>query len=245
MIELHYVATANGLKVAIMLAELGLPYRVVNYDLFGGQHLTGAFRRINPNSKLPAIVDLAPADGGAPFPVFESGAILLYLAEKTGRFLPADPRGRAVAQQWLIWQMAGLGPMHGQAHHFMRYAPERFAYPVQRYSREARRLLNVLDYRLAEAPFLAGEEYSIADMAAWPWVGGAALIGIDLSEFPALARWHAEVGARPAVIAALANKETGIPPEYMQERAQLTAEQWANTFGDAMHAAAASHRAGA
>ncbi|WP_374412436.1 glutathione S-transferase N-terminal domain-containing protein [Novosphingobium colocasiae] len=243
MIELHYVATANGIKVAIMLAELGIPYRVVNYDLFGGQHLTAEFRRINPNSKLPAIIDMAPADGGAPLPVFESGAVLLYLAEKTGRFLPTAPRDRAVAQQWLFWQMAGLGPMHGQAHHFIRYAPEKIDYAVTRYTREARRLLNVLDYRLGEAPFLAGEDYSIADMAAWPWAGGAALIGIDIAEFPSLARWHAEVGARPAVAAALAGKETGVPPEYMQERAQLTAEQWANTFGDRMHAAASSHRA--
>lgn len=242
MIELHYVATANGLKVAIGLLEMSLPYRVINYDLFGGEHLTPEFRRINPNAKLPAIVDLAPADGGAPLPLAESGAILLYLAEKTGRFLPADPRGRAAAQQWLIWQMAGLGPMHGQAHHFLRYAPAGQDYPVNRYSNEARRLLNVLDYRLNEARYLAGDEYSIADMAAWPWVGGAALIGIDIAELPAVQRWHAEIGARPAVIAALASKETGIPAEYMQARAQLTAEQWSNTFGERMLAAARNHQ---
>lgn len=242
MIELHYVATANGLKVAIALLELGLPYRVIGYDLFGGEHLTPEYRRINPNNKLPAIVDLAPADGGAPLPVFESGAILLYLAEKTGRFLPADPRGRAVAQQWLFWQMAGLGPMHGQAHHFLRYAPAGQDYPVLRYSNEARRLLNVLDYRLCEARYLAGEEYSIADMAAWPWVGGAALIGIAIEDFPAVHRWHQEIAARPAVIAALAGKETGVPPEYMQARAELTDEQWSNTFGEKMLAAARNHQ---
>lgn len=242
MIELHYVATANGLKVAIALLEMGLPYRVINYDLFGGQHLTPEYRRINPNNKLPAIVDLDPADGGEPLPVFESGAILLYLAEKTGRFLPADPRGRAVAQQWLIWQMAGLGPMHGQAHHFIRYAPDQLEYPIKRYSNEARRLLNVLDYRLNEARYLAGDEYSIADMAAWPWVGGAALIGISIEDFPAIHRWHQDIAARPAVIAALASKETGIPPEYMQARADLTEEQWSNTFGEKMLAAARNHQ---
>jgi len=242
MIELHYVATANGLKVAIMLLECGLEYRVINYDLFGGDHLTPEFRAINPNHKMPAIVDLAPTDGGTTLPVFESGAILLYLAEKTGRFLPADPRGRATAQMWLFWQMAGLGPMHGQAHHFLRYAPAGQEYPTTRYRNEARRLLDVLDFRLGEARYLAGKEYSIADMAAWPWVGGAALIGFDIAEFPAIARWHAEVAARPAVAAALASKETGVPPEYMQARAQLSDEQWSNTFGERMLAAARAHR---
>ena len=242
MIELHYVATANGLKVAIALLEFGLAYRVTNYDLFGGEHLTPEFRRINPNAKLPAIVDLAPVDGGEPLAVFESGAILLYLAEKAGRFLPAEPRARTAAQQWLFWQMAGLGPMHGQAHHFLRYAPAGQDYPVTRYSNEARRLLNVLDYRLNEARYLAGDEYSVADMAVWPWVGGATLIGIDIAELPAVHRWHQAIGARPAVIAALASKETGIPAEYMQARAELTPEQWSNTFGDRMLAAARNHQ---
>lgn len=238
MIDLHYVATANGLKVAIMLGELGLPHRVIRYDLFGGDHLVPEFRRLNPNNKLPVIVDHDPVDGGDPLPVFESGAILLYLAEKTGRFLPTDPRGRTIAQQWLIWQMAGLGPMHGQAHHFIRYAPQGQDYAVTRYGNEARRQLHVLDYRLGEAGYLAGADYSIADMAAWPWVGGATLIGIDISAFPNVARWHAMVGERPAVAAALAGKDTGVPPEYMQLRAVLTPEQWSNTFGDRMLAAA-------
>lgn len=240
MIDLHYVATANGLKVAIMLGELDLPHRVIGYDLFAGQHLTPAFRRINPNNKLPAIVDHDPADGGEPIALFESGAILLYLAEKTGRLIPQDLRGRAVAQQWLIWQMAGLGPMHGQAHHFLRYAPDRIEYATKRYLNEARRLLNVLDYRLNEAEYLAGD-YSIADIAAWPWVGGAALIGIDIADFPSLHRWHGQIADRPAVAAALAGKETGVPPEYMQERAVLTPEQWSNTFGEKMLAAAGNH----
>ena len=237
MIDLHYVATANGMKVAIMLQEAELEYQVINYDLFAGSHLTAQFKRINPNNKLPAIVDHDPVDGGAPLPVFESGAILLYLAEKTGRFLPADPRGRAVALQWLFWQMAGLGPMHGQAHHFLRYAPERMEYPSTRYANEALRLLKVLEYRLEQAEYLAGEEYSIADMAVWPWVGGAALIDIDIAKLPALAAWAARIGERPAVQAAVAGKETAVPPEYIQKHAVLTPEQWSNMFGENLLAA--------
>lgn len=236
MIDLHYVATANGMKVAIMLNELGIEYRVINYDLFSGDHLTAAFKRINPNNKLPAIVDHDPVGGGDPLPVAESGAILLYLAEKHGRFLPADPRRRVTAQQWLFWQMAGLGPMHGQAHHFLRYAPEGQDYAKARYRNEAMRLLKVLDYRLAQADYLA-EEYSIADMAAWPWVGGAALVDIDIAAYPALAAWVSRVGERPAVQAAVAGKATAVPPEYMQKRAVLSPEQWSNMFGEKMLAA--------
>lgn len=237
MIDLHYVATANGMKVAIALQEMGIDYRVINYDLFAGAHLNTQFKQINPNNKLPAIVDHDPAFGGAPFPVFESGAILLYLAEKTGKFLPADPRNRSIALQWLFWQMAGLGPMHGQAHHFLRYAPERLDYPSKRYANEALRLLKVLDFRLEQAPYLAGEDYSIADMAAWPWVGGAALIDIDIADLPALSRWAAQVGERPAVQAAVEGKKTAVPPEYMQKHAVLTPEQWSNMFGDNLLAA--------
>ncbi len=236
MIDLHYVATANGMKIAIMLQELGLDYRVINYGLFEGEHLTAAFKRINPNNKLPAIIDHDPAGGGDPLPVFETGAILLYLAEKSGRFLPAGPRDRAVAQQWLFWQMAGLGPMHGQAHHFLRYAPDGQDYGKTRYANEALRLLKVLEYRLAQADYLAGE-YSIADMATWPWVGGAALIDIDITQFPAMADWVERVGARPAVQAAVAGKDTAVPPEYLQKHAVLTPEQWSNMFGEKLLAA--------
>ena len=236
MIDLHYVATANGLKVAIALREMELDYRVINYDLFAGAHLTAAFKQINPNSKLPAIVDQRPADGDAPFAVFESGAILQYLAEKTGQFMPSDPRGRSLVQQWLTWQVAGLGPMHGQAHHFLRYAPERFEYASTRYANEALRLLKVMDYRLEQADYLAGD-YSIADMAAFPWVGGAELIGIDIAPLPALAAWAARVGARPAVQAAVAARETAVPAEYMQKHAVLTPEQWSNMFGEKLLAA--------
>jgi GST-like protein len=236
MIDLHYVATANGLKVAIALREMGLDYQVINYDLFAGAHLTVAFKQINPNSKLPALIDHAPADGGAPFAVFETGAILQYLAEKTGLFLPADLRGRSLVQQWLTWQVAGLGPMHGQAHHFLRYAPERFDYASARYANEALRLLKVMDYRLGQTDYLAGE-YSIADMAAFPWVGGAALIDIDIAELPALAAWVERVGAREAVQAALAARDTAVPAEYMQKHAVLTPEQWSNMFGEKLLAA--------
>jgi len=163
MIDFHYVPTGNNLKIAIMLHETGLPYRLVKYDMLKGSHLTRDFRRVNPNNKLPAIVDTEPTDGEAPLPIFESGAILQYLAEKTGQLVPKDYRTRWLAIQWLTWQVAGLGPMLGQATHFQRYAPEGQTYGVERYTREARRLMDVLEYRLREAEYLAGE-YSIADM---------------------------------------------------------------------------------
>src|SRR6185369_3286341 len=161
MIDVHFVPTPNGNKVTIMLEEIGLPYRLIPYNMLEGEHLTPEFRRVNPNGRLPAIVDHEPIGGGAPFAVMESGAILVYLSEKGGgAFMPADPRRRSQAQQWLMWQMAGFGPMQGQAHHFVRYAPEGQDYPVTRYMNETRRMLAVLDRRLAEADYLA-EEYSV------------------------------------------------------------------------------------
>lgn len=230
MIDVHYTPTPNGYKVSILLEELELPYRLVRYDMAAGEHLKPEFRRINPNGRLPAIVDHEPADGGAPLPVFESGAILLYLAEKTGRFLPEGPRGRSLAQQWLVWQMAGLGPMHGQAHHFIRYAPEGQDYPVNRYRNEALRLLAVLDRRLREADYLAGE-YSIADMACWPWVRAAAVIGIDIAEFSAIPAWFERIAARPAVERGTAVKNAA---NFISTRPVLTPEQWSNLFGENM-----------
>ncbi len=167
MIEVYFTPTPNGHKVSIMLEETGLPHRLLKMDVLAGDHLTPDFRRINPNGRLPAIVDHEPIGGGAPLPVFESGAILLYLAEKSGKFLPENPRRRSQAQQWLTWQMASFGPMQGQAHHFIRYAPEGQTYPTERYRNETVRLLHVLNGRLSEADYLA-EEYSIADMAAYP-----------------------------------------------------------------------------
>lgn len=237
MITLHYVATANGLKIAIALEEMELGYEVVDYPLFEGHHLTAEFRKLNPNCKLPVIVDHDPGFGGGPVSVFETGAILQYLAEKSGRFLPGEPRARIAALQWLTWQVAGHGPMNGQAHHFIRYAPEGQDYGAQRYRREVVRLLNVLEYRLAQSEYLAGADYTIADMAAWPWVPAAPLIGVDLSPLVSVNRWLAAIGARPAVIRATTGGQTAIPAGNTQTRARLTDEQWSNLFGDAMHSA--------
>ena len=174
---------------------------------------------------------------GGPLPVFETGAILLYLAEKTGELLPADPRQRMIALQWLVWQVAGHGPMNGQAHHFIRYAPEGQDYGATRYRREVMRLLNVLEYRLSESEYLSGE-YSIADITVWPWVQGSPLIDIDTTEFIALTRWSNAILARPAVVRAISGEKTSVPEHYMQKRAKLSAEEWSNTFGDRMHGAA-------
>jgi GST-like protein len=237
MIDFHYVATGNNLKIAIMLEETGLPYRLVKYDMLEGTHLTPEFRRINPNNKLPTIVDTAPQDGVGPLPVFESGAILLYLAEKAGKLLPNDFRRNLLAQQWLIWQVAGLGPMHGQAHHFLRYAPDGQDYGVQRYTREARRLVDVLEYRLREADYLA-DEYSIADIACYPWINGCQTIGVDLNETPAVLAWQRRIAERPAVKAAASAIYDASRLAVTAPRATLTPQQWSNMFGDRMHAAA-------
>jgi GST-like protein len=219
MIDLHYVPTGNNLKIAIMLEETGLPYRLVKYDMYAGTHLTPEFRRINPNNKLPAIVDDEPADGAAPFPVFESGAILEYLAEKTGRLLPADFRGRHLARQWLVWQVAGLGPMLGQANHFVRYAPEGQAYGIDRYVREGRRLLAVMEYRLEQAEYLAGA-YSIADIACYPWVAQADWSGVPLEPFGNLRRWFDAMSARPAVVKGMNVPEAKRDPEAVVDTAR-------------------------
>jgi GST-like protein len=169
MIDLYYWTTPNGHKITIFLEETGIPYRIVPVDITQGEQFQPDFLRISPNNRIPAIVDPAPADGGAPVALFESGAILLYLAEKTGRFIPSDLRGRAETLQWLFWQMAGLGPMAGQNHHFGQYAPEKIPYAIDRYVKETNRLYGVLDRRLADREFVAGA-YSIADMAAYPWI---------------------------------------------------------------------------
>lgn len=238
MIDVYFVATPNGQKIPIALTEMGLDYRIIPYELFAGSHLTPEFRRVNPNNKLPAIVDHEPDGGGAPLAVFESGAILLYLAEKTGKLMPKSGRSRSLVQQWLIWQVAGLGPMHGQAHHFVRYAPEGQDYPVQRYLAEARRLLHVLNYRLTEAEYLAGNEYSIADIASWPWLQGVPLLNMSLDEFPSVARWHKLIAARPAVASVINSDVTGMPKKNAQIRAVLTPEEWSNFFGERMLKAA-------
>ena len=207
MIDVYFTATPNGHKVSVMLEEIGLPYQLIAMDMLRGDHLTPEYRRINPNGRLPAIVDHDPTGGGAPLPVFESGAILLYLAEKSGKLLPSDPRRRSQAQQWLMWQMASFGPMQGQAHHFIRYAPEGQTYPVERYRNETIRLLNVLDGRLTEVDYLA-EEYSIADIAAWPWARAIQAIGLTLDDYPAVQHWFETISKRPAVITGTDVKNT-------------------------------------
>ena len=207
-----------------MLEECGLPYNVHAVDIGAGDQFAPAFLKISPNNKIPAIVDPHGPDG-APMPVFESGAILLYLAGKTGRFLPADTRGKYVALQWLMFQMGGLGPMLGQAHHFRIYAPEKVEYAIKRYTNEAQRLYGVMDKRLAEVPYFAGE-YSIADMAIYPWTRSHANQGVDLATFPNVARWYEAIGARPAVQRALQVLAD-------RRRPQLTDKDRANLFGQA------------
>jgi len=197
MIELYTWTTPNGRKVSIMLEETGLPYNVHPVDIGKGEQFRPDFVAINPNSKIPAIID-SDGPGGAPLAVFESGAILIYLAEKTGKLLPRDPVARIAALQWLMFQMGGVGPMFGQAHHFLRAAPEPVPYGIERYTKETRRLYGVLERRLGEAEYLAGD-YSIADIATFPWVARHEWHKVELAEFPQVARWYAAIAARPAV----------------------------------------------
>lgn len=201
MIQLHMWATPNGYKVSIMLEEIGLPYEVVPVDIGKGEQFTPEFLAISPNNKIPAIVDPEGPDD-APISVFESGAILLYLARKTGKLLPIDERGFTAVMEWLMFQMGGLGPMAGQAHHFRHYARDRIPYAVDRYTAEAARLYRVMDKRLGEKPFLAGD-YSIADIASFPWVRRHERHGIDLADYPNVKRWYEAINSRPAVIAGL------------------------------------------
>jgi len=220
MIELYYWTTPNGHKITIFLEETGLPYSVKPINITKGEQFDPAFLAISPNNRIPAIVDHEPPDGGTPLAMFESGAILLYLAGKTGRFYPNDLRGRCDVAQWLFWQMGNLGPMAGQAHHFRLYAPEQLPYAIDRYTRECGRLYRVLDRRLADREFVAGE-YSIADMASYPWIRPERQ-GQDLNDFPNLARWHAAIKSRPAVERAYAivervNKAPSITDEQSRK----------------------------
>ena len=194
MIDLYTAPTPNGWKVSILLEELGLPYEVKAIDLGGLEQKKDWFLKINPNGRIPAIIDRDADD----FAVFESGACLIYLAEKTGRFLPTESKSRSTVLQWLMFQMGGLGPMQGQANVFFRYAPEKIPFAIERYHRECRRLYEVLDRRLAQVPFLAGE-YSIADMASWPWVRIHGWAGVEIDGLDHLQRWLEQVGERPAV----------------------------------------------
>lgn len=198
MIDFHYWPTPNGWKVAIMLEECGLPYRVVPVNIGRGEQFAPGFLAISPNNRIPAIVDPDP-DGETPVTVFESGAILLYLAEKSGRFLPNGSRARKEAWEWLFWQVGNLGPMAGQLSHFVNYAPGEHPYSLERYANEYHRCLGVLERRLASREYLLGDDYSIADMAVWPWVLIAKALGQPLDEFPHVARWRGALKERPAV----------------------------------------------
>jgi GST-like protein len=202
MIDLYMWATPNGYKASIMLEEVGLPYAVRPIDIGKGEQFAPEFLKISPNNKIPAIVDPAGPDG-RPISVFESGAILLYLARKTGKLLPSDERASTAVLEWLMFQMGGLGPMAGQAHHFRHYSKEQIPYAIDRYSSEVKRLYGVMNRRLGETAYLAGSEYSIADVASFPWVRRHERHAIVLADYPNVQRWHEQIGSRPAVIAGL------------------------------------------
>ncbi len=202
MIDLYYWTTPNGHKLTMMLEECGLEYRIIPINISAGDQFGPAFLEISPNNKMPAMVDHTPADGGAPVSMFESGAMLQYLGEKTGKFLPQDLRGRTEVVTWLYWQMGGLGPMAGQNHHFNHYAPEKIPYAQQRYINETNRLYGVLNHQLKGRDFIAGD-YSIADMASFPWIRGHEGQGQDLNDFPNVKTWFQRVSDRPATQRAL------------------------------------------
>ncbi len=221
MIDLYYWTTPNGHKITLFLEETGLPYRIIPVNIGRGAQFESNFLAVAPNNRIPAIVDHAPKDGGAAISIFESGAILLYLAEKTGQFLSSDPRLRMQTLEWLFWQMAGLGPMAGQNHHFSGYAPEKIPYAIDRYVKETNRLYGVLNKRLCDRPFLAGD-YSIADMASYPWVVPYERQGQNLDDFPHLKRWFDTIKERPATQRAYAKaKEINpSPPPAMDDEAK-------------------------
>lgn len=198
MIDLYTWPTPNGHKIHIMLEETGLPYNVHAIDIGAGDQFDPEFLKISPNNKMPAIVDRDGPDG-RPLSLFESGAILIYLANKTGRFFPEEPQARYTTLQWLMWQMGSIGPMLGQAHHFLQYAPEDIPYAKTRYANEAQRLYGVADKRLAESRYLAGDDYTVADMAVWPWMRRPERQGVERDDFPNFKRWFDEIAERPAV----------------------------------------------
>ena len=201
MIDLYYWPTPNGHKITLFLEETGVPYKLIPVNIGKGEQFQPEFLAISPNNRMPAIVDHTPVERGAPISVFESGAILLYLAEKTEQFIPKDVRGRVEVTQWLFWQIGGLGPMAGQNHHFSRYAPEKIPYAVERYVNETNRLYGVLNKRLADREFVAGA-YSIADMAAYPWIVPHEAQSQNLDDFPHLKRWFDAIKIRPATLRA-------------------------------------------
>jgi GSH-dependent disulfide-bond oxidoreductase len=226
MIDVHYWTTPNGHKITIFLEETGLPYKLFPVNIGKGEQFKREFLAVSPNNRIPAIVDHDPQDGGAPIPVFESGAILLYLAERTGKFIAQGLRGRVETLEWLFWQMGNLGPMSGQNNHFSHYAVEKLPYAMDRYRNEVNRLYGVLDRRLADHAFLAGD-YSIADMACYPWIVPHERQGQNIADFPHLKRWLDTIAARPAVVRAYARaKEINPQPSGIR-----TAEERAILFG--------------
>lgn len=231
MIDLYYWTTPNGHKITMFLEEAGLPYRIVPVNISRGGQFKPDFLRISPNNRMPAIVDHAPADGGEPLAVFESGAILLYLADKIGRFIPADLRGRNVALQWLFWQMGGLGPMAGQNHHFVQYAPEKIPYAMERYVKETARLYAVLDKHLSDGrEFIAGAEYSIADMACYPWVVLYEWQSQKIEHTPHVAAWFERIKHRAATERAYARAaEVSTAPVVDEESRKVLFGQSAAT----------------
>ena len=224
MIELYYWPTPNGHKITIFLEEAGLDYRIVPVNIGAGDQFKPDFLKISPNNRMPAIIDTSPNDGGESISVFESGAILLYLAEKTGKFLPRDLRNRKIVIEWLFWQVGGLGPMAGQNHHFSQYAPEKIPYAIERYVNETNRLYGVLDRQLANFEDVAGE-YSLADMASYPWVVSHKKQSQNLDDFPNLKRWFETIKNRPAVIEAY---EKG---QKVSSKSTVTEESKKNIFG--------------
>jgi GSH-dependent disulfide-bond oxidoreductase len=226
MIDLYFSATPNGLKLKLFLEEAGMAHRIVPVALTKGEQFKPEFLAISPNNKIPAIVDHEPADGGVQISIFESGAILLYLAEKIGRFIPADLRGRIEVLQWLFWQVGGLGPMAGQIGHFKVLAPEKVPYAIERYGNETRRLYGVLDQRLANREFIAGE-FSIADIACYPWIVPHRGHGLDLGEFPQLMRWFQTIHSRPATL----RTYQGVADVYASSGASLSDQERKVLFG--------------
>ena len=207
MIDLYYAPTPNGHKITIFLEEAGLEYRLHRVDISKGEQFRPDFLAISPNNKIPAIIDHAPVDGGTPISLFESGAILLYLAEKTGKLLSGELRERHTTLQWLFWQVSGLGPMLGQNHHFNHFAPQPIPYAIERYQVETQRLYGVMNKRLESTPWLAGEHYSIADISAWPWVNAHQRQRIALDNYPAVNNWFERIRTRPGTISALAKAQ--------------------------------------
>lgn len=219
-IDLYYWPTPNGWKISIFLEETELPYNVVPVDIGAGDQFEEDFLKISPNNKMPAVVD-PEGPGGEPISLFESGAILIYLAEKTGHFMPENPRARHEVLQWLMFQMGHVGPMLGQAHHFRGYAPEKIPYAIDRYTSEASRLYGVIDRRLSEAEYVAAGEYTIADMAIYPWLVPYERQGQNMEDYPNLARWFEAVGSRPAVERALkVGEELSRPVEELDDEAR-------------------------